>query len=122
MPFAELSSPIAPTAIVEPLKDSARLAPKLSAAPVLDALTYASWCQLVSSRVNTYTAPAEAAALLAWSPLIPRAALFSTVAATASVEPSPDSETRPPKLSCFSAFDALMYACCCQVAPARVNT
>jgi hypothetical protein len=53
IPVAALSSRSAPTARVEPSLDSATSTPNESPAPVLDALTYASWLHVVPLRANT---------------------------------------------------------------------
>jgi hypothetical protein len=53
---------------------------------------------------------------------MPVAAPSSSGAPTASVLPSPDSASAAPNESAGSVFDALTYACCTQVAPARTNT
>jgi hypothetical protein len=104
--MALLSSSIAPTASVSP--NSATEEPKLSFAPVFEALTYACWVHVVPLRTNTYTAPEPTALLSAWLPLTPVAVLASLDAPTASV--SPDSATEMLKLSPIPVFDALPYA------------
>jgi hypothetical protein len=53
---------------------------------------------------------------------MPTAALSSSRALTASVEPSPDSATAMPNVSPAPVFDAFTYACWLHAAPLRVNT
>ena len=102
---------------IEPSTDFATLQPSSSLAPVLDALTYACWLHVVPPRMNTSTAPDNEAALLAWLPPMPVAALSSMGAPTARVEPSADNSMVTPNSSIQAtshsqelACDALMYA------------
>jgi hypothetical protein len=53
---------------------------------------------------------------------MPVAALLSSIAPVASVLPSADSATLEPSSSLPSVLDALTYACCDHVVPARANT
>ena len=64
------------------------------------------WLQVPALRWKTYTAPLLTEALLAWSPLLPKALLSSPLAPTASVLPSADRLTEMPKLSPPSGLEA----------------
>ena len=121
-PVASLYSPVEPTASVLPSELSETASPNAAAVNVFDALTYACCDHVVPARVNTYAAPLKPAPAPLWSPLMPVDAALSPGPPTASVLPLPSSATPAPNSPWNVVFDALTYACCDHVMPARVNT
>src|SRR6266540_2371299 len=85
-PVALLASPSAVTTTVLP--KTATLQPNQSIDPVLEALRYACWLQLVPSRTKTYAAPESVALLFVWFPSTPVALLFSKGAPITIVSPA----------------------------------
>src|ERR1700735_2688798 len=106
MPVAALDSPVEPTASVLPSDESAREPPKPASARVFDALTYACCVHINPVCWQTRTAPAPAAEVSPWPPLMPVAALDSPKEPTASVLPSEERATGP-KFAPERAFGAL---------------
>src|SRR5204862_2294373 len=125
IPLALPSSSEAPIAARLPSPLSAMREPNQSLGPVFDAFRNACCDQLVPPRTNTYAAPIDRSSRQSVSQpggLTPVAAQSSSSEPTSNVLPSSLSATSTPKESCASPLDGLMYACCDQVAPARVNT
>src|SRR5262245_22365494 len=122
MPFAALSSPRAPTAMVRPSRLSAMELPNSSNASLFEPFTYDRCVHCVPARPNRYTAPASCAESSACLPLMPCAALSSSCAETARVLPSPLICRRDPNQSSFPGLEALKYACCAHCDPWRTNT
>ena len=105
MPVVLLASNGAPAASALPSLDSATDVPKLSPAPVFDALTKACYDHVPAVRLYTYAAPAlEANSSLAG--FIPVVLLDSPGDPAANVLPSPDSATELPNISKVPVFDA----------------
>ena len=84
--------------------------PSSSPAVLSDAMSLASWAQLVPVRKKTYAAPASAPAVASSAQAAPMSAR------------SPDSATEMPKMSPDAASEATILACSLQLVPDRTKT